>query len=67
MTYPPPRIRPCGRPECMICRHNIPGEPPDSGHPAGEERARDLIAGALMIGLAFLFVLVLLPIVTAAR
>lgn len=62
MTYPPPRIRPCGLPECRICRHNIPGEPPDSGHPAGEERARDLIAGALMIALAFLFFLVLLPI-----
>jgi divalent metal cation (Fe/Co/Zn/Cd) transporter len=56
------RFRPCGNPACSICRYNLEGQPPDSGHPAGEERARDLIAGALAIVLLFVFLFVLLPV-----
>lgn len=62
MTYQPPRFRPCGVPGCAICRYNLEGAPPDSGH--GEEHvARDLIAGAFAIVLLFVFLFVLLPVI----
>jgi hypothetical protein len=58
------RFRPCGNPACSICRYNLEGVPPDSGHPV-EDRARDLIAGAIAIGLAFLLLFFLLPAMAA--
>ena len=62
-----PNLRPCGVPECKICRFNIPGEPPDSGHP-DESLAHYLVQLALAtIFFLSLFVLafVLLPVLAA--
>jgi hypothetical protein len=60
-----PRFVPCGRPDCSICRHNSEGEPPDSGHPTEERLARDLLVGAVGIGLLFVLLFVLLPVLAA--
>ena len=57
-----PRFVPCGRPECAICRHNIAGEPPDSGHPTEERLALDLLVGAVAVLLAFIAFVILLPV-----
>ncbi|MCU0894790.1 MAG: hypothetical protein MUD06_10795 [Rhodospirillales bacterium] len=60
-----PRFIPCGRPDCAICRHNIEGEPPDSGHPTEERLALELLTGAVGIGLLFVLLFVLLPVLAA--
>ena len=57
-----PRFIPCGRSECRICRNNIPGEPPDSGHPAGEESLASLFLGLAAIVVILLFVVLLVPV-----
>ena len=48
-----PSLRQCGNPACRICRNNVPGEPPDSGHPPRESLA------SLFLGLAAIVLCVL--------
>jgi len=60
-----PFLRQCGNPACRICTRNIPGEPPDSGHPAGEESLASLLVGAAFIVVALVFVLFLLPVLAS--
>jgi hypothetical protein len=62
---PGPSLRQCGNPACAICSRNIPGEPPDSGHPAGEESLASLLVGAAFIVMALVFVLFLLPVLAS--
>lgn len=57
--------RQCGNQRCRICSANVPGEPPDSGHPAGEESLASLLIGAAFIVALFVLVLFLLPILTS--
>jgi hypothetical protein len=62
---PGPSLRQCGNPGCHICSRNVPGEPPDSGHPAGEESLASLLVGAAFIVMALVFVLFLLPVLAS--
>ena len=57
-----PNVVQCGNPTCRICRNNIPGEPPDSGHPAGEESLASLFLGLAAIVVILLFVVLLVPV-----
>ena len=56
-----PRFIPCGRSECRICRNNVPGEPPDSGHPPRESLA-SLFLGLAAIVVILLFVVLIVPV-----
>ena len=58
-----PRVRPCGNEACRICRHNIAGEAPDSGHP--EESLASLLLGAAALLLLFVLAFVLLPVLAS--
>jgi hypothetical protein len=60
---PGPSLRQCGNPACAICSRNIPGEPPDSGHPAGEESLASLFLGLAAIVVILLFVVLIVPVV----
>ncbi len=53
-----PPLRPCGRPECRICRWRA-GDRPDSGQPG--ETLASLLLGAAVIVLVFTLAFVLLP------
>jgi len=57
-----PSLRQCGNPACRICTRNIPGEPPDSGHPAGEESLASLFLGLAAIVVILLFVVLVVPV-----
>lgn len=56
-----PPVRPCGRPECRICRWQS-GDQPDSGQP-GESPA-SLALGLAALVLVFILAFVLLPVLT---
>ena len=58
-----PFLRQCGNPACRICTRNIPGEPPDSGHPAGEESLASLFLGLAAIVVILLVVVLLVPVI----
>jgi len=60
----PPAFRPCGRPECRICQHNLPDQPPDSGHPE-EESLASLLLGAAAIVVVIALVLFILPVLAS--
>jgi hypothetical protein len=59
---PGPSLRQCGNPACRICTANVPGEPPDSGHPAGEESLASLFLGLAAIVVILLFVVLIVPV-----
>ena len=56
-----PFLRQCGTPACHLCTCNNPGEPPDSGHPAGEESLASLFLGLAAIVVILLVVVLLVP------
>lgn len=53
-------IRPCGNPECGVCRLNEPGEPPDCGHEALEWR--DVVGAVALVVLFLLYFLVVVQV-----
>lgn len=58
-----PRLRPCGIPECRICRHNVPGEPPDSGHVEEPEPLVLALIGTAALVVLFIVAFVVMPVV----
>jgi hypothetical protein len=59
---PGPHLLQCGIPTCRIYTRNVPGEPPDSGHPAGEESLASLLLGLAAIVVILLFVVLIVPV-----
>lgn len=61
-----PRLRPCGNPECRICRWNDE-QHHDSGHPveAPADTWMNLALGAAALVIAFIFFFVMLPALLA--
>lgn len=57
-----PRLRPCDDPDCRICRHNVPGEPPDSGHVAEGDELASALLGVAAIVLLFIVAFLLIPV-----
>lgn len=43
-----PRLRPCGRPGCHVCRWRDT-DPPDSGHPVDDSLAMLFLGGAAIV------------------
>jgi hypothetical protein len=62
---PGPSLRQCGNPACHICSRNVPDEPPDSGHPAGEESLASLFLGLAAIVVILLFVVLIVPVLAS--
>jgi len=55
------RLRSCGNPDCRICRLNVPGEPPDSGHPDERLGLAEALIGMAAIVVLFAVFFVILP------
>lgn len=58
-----PRLRPCGIPECRICRWNDETHH-DSGHVAESEPFAVALVGMAAIVLLFVLTFVVLPVMT---